>query len=121
MATSPFLRELFYIWEFKPKLIQATTRYSVYSPLHALLWTALNPTNWITISFIMGIAWFHLHYLTKAYNNTIKDRAIIHAEVLYEYDNRVCVVASSFEKASLPLLLFSLYSLDLTPSRKTPV
>lgn len=75
--------------------MRLTTLDSIYSPLHALLWTALNPTNWITISFIMGVAWFHLHYLTKAYNNTIKDRAIIHAEVLYEYDNRVCVVYSS--------------------------
>lgn len=45
----------------------------------------------------MGVAWFHLHYLTKAYNNTIKDRAIIHAEVLYEYDNRVCVLDSSLK------------------------
>jgi hypothetical protein len=59
---------------------------------------ALNPTNWITISFIMGVAWFHLHYLTKAYNNAMKDRAIIHAEVLYEYDNRVCVVDSSLKR-----------------------
>ena len=46
----------------------------------------------------MGVAWFHLHYLTKVYNNTIKDRAIIHAEVLYEYENRVRVIISSFER-----------------------
>ncbi len=100
--------------------MRLTTLYSIYSPLHALLWTALNPTNWITISFIMGVAWFHLHYLTKVYNNTIKDRAIIHAEVLYEYDNRVCGIFV-IEEASSPFVLFSLYFLDSTPSRRTRV
>jgi len=65
-----------------------TTLFAVYSPLHAMLWTALTSANWIRMACIMGLASAQLRAMTRAYQALVKDRSIIAAEVLHEYDEK---------------------------------
>lgn len=74
---------------------------STYSPLHALLWPIFTPSNWMSVVTIMILASVQLRYLIKAFITTINDRKILSAELLYEYDTRVCEILSPFVKNKL--------------------
>jgi len=60
----------------------------IYSPLHAFLWQAVSPGNWIMIFFLLGLASGQLFLLEQWYSRLVKDREIIASEVLHEYDQK---------------------------------
>ncbi|KAI0934498.1 hypothetical protein AcV5_006325 [Taiwanofungus camphoratus] len=62
--------------------------FAVYSPAHAFLWMAVTSANWMLIGCIMFVIGVQLRALTRAYEALLKDRAIIAAEVLHEYDEK---------------------------------
>jgi len=63
--------------------------YRTYSPLHAALWYLVQPENWKIVLFVMVVTTFQLGALLRAYSQLIKDREILSAEVMYEYNTRV--------------------------------
>lgn len=65
-----------------------STLFAIYSPVHALLWTAVTSANWMLICCIMGTVSVQMRAMTRAYETLLKDRAIIAAEVLHEYDEK---------------------------------
>lgn len=65
-----------------------STLFAIYSPVHALLWTAVTSANWMLICCIMGTVSVQMRAMTRAYEALLKDRAIIAAEVLHEYDEK---------------------------------
>lgn len=93
--------------------------FAVYSPAHAFLWMATTGSNWIvmfTIMAIIGIqvrpfflllymwaffSWIHkqTHLLTFSYEALLKDKTIIAAEVMHEYDEKV--ISSKYLRLSL--------------------
>ncbi|KAE9396018.1 hypothetical protein BT96DRAFT_922378 [Gymnopus androsaceus JB14] len=60
--------------------------FSIYSPAHALLWMATNSSNWIIMLVVMGIVGVQLNALTQSYKLLVKDKEILHAEVMNEYN-----------------------------------
>ncbi|OBZ69216.1 hypothetical protein A0H81_10806 [Grifola frondosa] len=63
--------------------------FGTYSPVHALLWMATTSANWMLMCCIMfGVA-VQLRALTRSYEVLLKDKAIIAAEVLHEYNEKV--------------------------------
>ncbi|KAK7693708.1 hypothetical protein QCA50_003280 [Cerrena zonata] len=62
--------------------------FSVYSPVHALLWMATNSANWMIMLVVMFITGAQLRAMTRSYEALLKDKAIISAEVLHEYDEK---------------------------------
>jgi hypothetical protein len=62
---------------------------AVYGPAHALLWSAATAENWILVGLAMGAAGVQTRALTAAYERLLRDRAIIAAEVMHEYDTKV--------------------------------
>jgi hypothetical protein len=63
--------------------------FTLYSPAHALLWTATTGQNWILTGLVMGLVGAQMQVLTRTYERLLKDRAIIAAEVMHEYDEKV--------------------------------
>lgn len=63
--------------------------FAIYSPVHALLWTAWTSANWMLLFCIMVAVSVQLNMTTRAYEALLKDKAIIAAEVLHEYDEKV--------------------------------
>lgn len=63
--------------------------FSVYSPVHALIWMSTGPTNWILMTTVMGAVGVQTSLLVQAYETLIKDRAILAAEVMHEYNEGV--------------------------------
>ncbi|KAH7926338.1 hypothetical protein BV22DRAFT_1009407 [Leucogyrophana mollusca] len=59
---------------------------SIYSPAHALLWMGTGATNWMLMCFVMGVVGVQISVLVKAYEGLVKDRAILAAEVMHEYN-----------------------------------
>ncbi|KAF8516766.1 hypothetical protein JB92DRAFT_3142437 [Gautieria morchelliformis] len=59
-----------------------------YSPLHALLWQAVSPGNWIIISLLLGLTSAQLFTLNKWYRHLLKDKELIAGEVMHEYDEK---------------------------------
>ncbi|TFY71200.1 hypothetical protein EVG20_g1812 [Dentipellis fragilis] len=62
--------------------------FSVYSPVHALLWMCWNSGNWIKMAFVMAGVGIQLRIMTQTYEALLKDRGIIAAEVMHEYDQK---------------------------------
>ncbi|KAI0320094.1 hypothetical protein OF83DRAFT_1259018 [Amylostereum chailletii] len=62
--------------------------FCVYSPMHALLWMLWNASNWIMIMFVMLGMGIQLNVLVQTYDALLKDRSIIAAEVMHEYDTK---------------------------------
>jgi len=60
----------------------------IYSPVHNLLWITWNFNNWLLIMTLMGLCSFQLNLLTTAYEYLIRDKAILSAEVMSEYDQK---------------------------------
>jgi len=64
------------------------TLFSVYSPAHAFLWMATTSANWMLMLVIMGIVGAQLHVITHSFEALLKDREIIAAEVMSEYNDQ---------------------------------
>ncbi|KAL4254114.1 hypothetical protein ABKN59_002459 [Abortiporus biennis] len=62
--------------------------FAIYSPVHALLWMAVTSANWMWLMFVMGVTSVQLRALTKSFEALVKDRGIISAEMLHEYDEK---------------------------------
>lgn len=62
---------------------------SVYSPVHALIWMSTGPTNWMLMTAVMGAVGVQTSLLIQAYEGLVKDRAILAAEVMHEYNEGV--------------------------------
>lgn len=62
------------------------TVFCAYSPAHAFLWMATTSNNWMLMLTLMGIVGMQLHVLVLTYKALIKDKEIIAAEVMYEYN-----------------------------------
>ncbi|KAF8077938.1 hypothetical protein FPV67DRAFT_1685237 [Lyophyllum atratum] len=60
--------------------------FCVYSPAHAFLWMALGSSNWISMLIVMGLVGVQLHAMTYSYTALLKDKDIIAAEVMSEYN-----------------------------------
>ncbi|EKM82675.1 hypothetical protein AGABI1DRAFT_118118 [Agaricus bisporus var. burnettii JB137-S8] len=60
--------------------------FSIYSPIHALLWLATSSANWILLLFIMGLTSVQLNIIIHSYNIRIRDKELIAAEVMNEYN-----------------------------------
>lgn len=64
---------------------------AIYSPAHALLWMCTTGTNWVIMGVVMGLVGMQMRVLVKMYENLVRDKAIIAAEVMHEYDEKVSV------------------------------
>jgi len=62
--------------------------FCIYSPVHVFLWMLWNAGNWIMMAAVMVGVSFQVHALTTTYEALLKDRTIIAAEVLHEYDEK---------------------------------
>lgn len=60
----------------------------IYSPMHALLWQATDSGNWIYMLFLLGITSAQLFFLNRCYTRLLKDKEILAAEVMHEYDEK---------------------------------
>lgn len=63
-----------------------TTLFTVYSPAHAFLWMATESSNWVLTLIIMCIVGIQLNAMTYAFHTLLKDKEIIAAEVMNEYN-----------------------------------
>ncbi|CAL1705050.1 unnamed protein product [Somion occarium] len=62
--------------------------FAIYSPAHALLWMATTSANWMIMLLVMLIVGVQLRALTRSYEALLKDKSIISAEVMHEYDEK---------------------------------
>ncbi|KAF9454499.1 hypothetical protein P691DRAFT_806680 [Macrolepiota fuliginosa MF-IS2] len=60
--------------------------FSLYSPIHALLWLATSSSNWILMFFVMGLTSVQLNILIHSYGTLVKDKELVAAEVMHEYN-----------------------------------
>ncbi|KAK7014857.1 hypothetical protein R3P38DRAFT_2997999 [Favolaschia claudopus] len=61
--------------------------FNVYSPAHAFLWMATGSSNWMIMIFIMGLVGAQANVMTHTYKMLLKDKEIIAAEVMNEYNS----------------------------------
>ncbi|KAI1794569.1 hypothetical protein LXA43DRAFT_112121 [Ganoderma leucocontextum] len=62
--------------------------FAIYSPVHAMLWMATTSANWMLAISVMFIVGVQCRALARSYEALLKDRAIIAAEVMHEYDEK---------------------------------
>ncbi|KAG6376155.1 hypothetical protein JVT61DRAFT_2129 [Boletus reticuloceps] len=62
------------------------TLLGVYSPVHALLWMCTGSTNWVLMCVVMCAVGLQTGTLIEAYEGLVKDKAILAAEVMHEYN-----------------------------------
>ncbi|KAH0830572.1 hypothetical protein J3R83DRAFT_2027 [Lanmaoa asiatica] len=62
------------------------TLLGVYSPVHALLWMCTGSTNWVVMCVVMCVVGVQTGTLISAYEGLVKDKAILAAEVMHEYN-----------------------------------
>jgi len=62
------------------------TLLGVYSPVHALLWMCTGSTNWVLMCVVMCVVGVQTGTLIEAYEGLVKDKAILAAEVMHEYN-----------------------------------
>ncbi|KAF9464712.1 hypothetical protein BDZ94DRAFT_1255737 [Collybia nuda] len=60
--------------------------FAIYSPAHSLMWMATGSSNWIFMIVLMVIMGAQLYTQTRWFNTLLKDKEIIAAEVLNEYN-----------------------------------
>lgn len=65
------------------------TLLGVYSPVHALLWMCTGSTNWVLMCVVMCVVGVQTGTLIEAYEGLVKDKAILAAEVMHEYNEGV--------------------------------
>jgi len=63
-----------------------TMLFCVYSPVHPLLWMATTSGNWMLMLVIMTGVGVQMRTLTRSYETLVKDKEIIAAEVMHEYN-----------------------------------
>ncbi|KAH0583864.1 hypothetical protein H2248_009460 [Termitomyces sp. 'cryptogamus'] len=63
-----------------------TVLFTVYSPAHAVLWMGTGTGNWMGTTAAMGLVWAQLHGLVCWYAQLVKDKEIVAAEVMSEYN-----------------------------------
>ncbi|KAJ8078784.1 hypothetical protein PM082_013067 [Marasmius tenuissimus] len=64
------------------------TLFTLYSPAHSLLWIGTSSSNWIVMLLLMGVFGLQLNMTMKYYTHLIKDKEILAAEVMNEYNER---------------------------------
>ncbi|KAF9789891.1 hypothetical protein BJ322DRAFT_1044751 [Thelephora terrestris] len=74
--------EIWYPGDFEKEL------FLIYSPANFLMWTVTNGSNWIWMLMLMPLVWVQMSTLTNAFQMLIKDKDIIAAEVMHEYDEK---------------------------------
>ncbi|KAF8447956.1 hypothetical protein L210DRAFT_3390949 [Boletus edulis BED1] len=62
------------------------TLLGVYSPVHALLWMCTGSTNWVLMCAVMCVVGLQTGTLIEAYEGLVKDKGILAAEVMHEYN-----------------------------------
>jgi len=62
---------------------------TLYSPVHAVLWICTDGTNWVLMCAVMVVVGVQMGALSEAYEGLVKDRAILAAEVMHEYNESV--------------------------------
>ncbi|KAF5365663.1 hypothetical protein D9758_003336 [Tetrapyrgos nigripes] len=62
------------------------TLFGIYSPVHSMLWMATTSSNWIMMFFTMGMIWAQMNVMMRYYTNLVKDKEILAAEVMNEYN-----------------------------------
>jgi len=60
--------------------------FCLYSPIHALLWLVTSSANWMLMLLIMGFTGVQLNILVHSYQTLVKDKELIAAEVMSEYN-----------------------------------
>jgi len=60
--------------------------FCIYSPAHALLWMATASNNWMLTLALMVIVSAQLNIVTLTFKSLIRDKEIIAAEVMSEYN-----------------------------------
>jgi len=83
------------------------TLFGIYSPVHSMLWMATTSSNWIIMFIIMGMVWAQLNVMMRYYTALIKDKEILAAEVMSEYNEGVsrpllCLMLSYLSLVRLP-------------------
>jgi len=63
-----------------------TALFTIYSPAHAFLWMVTDSSNWMLMLIIMTIVGLQLNAMTYAFHTLLKDKEIISAEVMNEYN-----------------------------------
>ncbi|KAI0302043.1 hypothetical protein BC826DRAFT_1089859 [Russula brevipes] len=94
--------------------------FCIYSPVHVFLWMLWNAGNWIMMAAVMIGVSFQVRtvrVLTATYEALLKDRAIIAAEVLHEYDERVRHCFLMLSKADACVMTNEAEIVDHTLSR----
>ncbi|KAG9091622.1 hypothetical protein FS749_016407 [Ceratobasidium sp. UAMH 11750] len=62
--------------------------FSVYSPAHALLWMIFSSGTWFIALILMAVISFQIYGLSQSYEGLLKDRRILNAEVMHEYNEK---------------------------------
>ena len=65
------------------------TLLGLYSPAHALLWMCTSTTNWVVMCVVMCVVGVQTGTLIEAYEGLVRDKAILAAEVMHEYNEGV--------------------------------
>jgi len=65
-----------------------TQLFIIYSPLHAMLWQAVTPGNWLMIVVLLGITSAQIYLLNEWHVRLLKDKEIIAGEVMSEYNQK---------------------------------
>ena len=106
--------------------------FGIYSPVHSMLWMATTSANWVLMLFAMFIVSVQVRMppsspqpvrlltfctsqsraMTRSYEALVKDRAIIAAEVLHEYDEKVSAQPASFRVRGVAQIFPPLRSLS---------
>jgi len=73
------------------------TFFTIYSPVHAVLWMFWTPLTWLSYSFAMAILGVQLSILMTAYDGLIKDTRILQASVMAEYDLNVRPLTTCYQ------------------------
>ncbi|KAF8338112.1 uncharacterized protein EI90DRAFT_3041680 [Cantharellus anzutake] len=60
----------------------------IYSPAHWFAWKIFSTANWFWSLALMGLLSLQVYALISAYKALIKDKEILSAEVLHEYDSK---------------------------------
>ncbi|KAG8898802.1 cis-prenyltransferase, partial [Tulasnella sp. 403] len=64
-----------------------------YSPVHAMLYSILGWNNWMRVPVIMVTMTAMFHAMVTWYEQLIKDRSALAAEVMYEYDHKMLIIS----------------------------
>jgi hypothetical protein len=62
--------------------------FALYSPPIALLWHMMTSSNWWPLLIALGCLVTQTQFLISTYSTLVKDRSVISAEVLHEYDTK---------------------------------